>query len=45
MIATSTVDNNNANDLIQKFHGDCDLRGIVSTMEYVYRVKRSTALF
>ena len=39
MIATSTADNNNVSDLIQRFHEDCDLRGMVSTMEYIYRVK------
>jgi len=39
VIATSTADNNNVSDLIQRFHEDCDLRGMVSTMEYIYRVK------
>jgi integrase/recombinase XerD len=39
MIATSTANNSNASDLIQRFHEDCDLRGMVSTMEYIYRVK------
>ena len=39
MIATSTAHNNNASDLIQRFHEDCDLRGMVSTMEYIYRVR------
>jgi integrase/recombinase XerD len=39
MIATSTADNNNAGDLIKRFQEDCDLRGMVSTMEYIYRVK------
>ena len=39
MIVTSAADNNNASDLIQRFHEDCDLRGMVSTMEYIYRVK------
>ena len=43
MIATSTADNNNASDLIQRFHEDCDLRGMVSTMEYIYRVKEYCA--
>ena len=41
MIVTSAADNNNnnASDLIRRFHDDCDLRGMVSTMEYHYRVK------
>ena len=39
MIATSSADNNNASDLIRRFHEDCDLRGMVSTMEYLYRAK------
>lgn len=43
MIVTSTADNNNASDLIQRFHEDCDLRGMVSTMEYIYRVKEYCA--
>jgi integrase/recombinase XerD len=43
VIATSTADNNNASDLIQRFHEDCDLRGMASTMEYIYRVKEYCA--
>lgn len=43
MIATSTADNNNASDLIQRFHEDCDLRGMVSTMDYIYRAKEYCA--
>jgi integrase/recombinase XerD len=39
MIATSGAENHNFNDLVQRFHEDCDLRGMVSTMEYIYRVK------
>ena len=42
-MATSSADNNNASDLIQRFHEDCDLRGMVSTMEYIYRVKEYCA--
>ena len=26
-----------ANDLIQRFYEDCNLRGMVSTMDYIYR--------
>jgi len=43
VIATSTADNNNASDLIQRFHEDCDLRGMVSTMDYIYRAKEYCA--
>jgi len=43
VIAASTGDNNNASDLIQRFHEDCDLRGMVSAMEYIYRVKEYCA--
>ncbi|MRR13902.1 hypothetical protein EG833_00400, partial [archaeon] len=43
MIATSAGGNNNASDLIQRFHEDCELRGMVSTMEYIYRVKKYCA--
>ena len=43
MIATSTADNDNAGDLIKRFQEDCDLRGMVSTMEYIYRVKEYCA--
>ena len=39
MIATSTADNNIESDLIQRFHEDCNLRGMVSTMDYIYRAK------
>ena len=43
MIATSGAENHNVNDLVQRFHEDCDLRGMVSTMEYIYRVKEYCA--
>jgi len=43
MIATSARGNNDASDLIQRFQEDCDLRGMVSTMEYIYRVKEYCA--
>ena len=43
MIATSSGSNNNASDLIKRFQEDCDLRGMVSTMEYIYRVKEYCA--
>ena len=39
MITTSTADNNIESDLIQRFHEDCNLRGMVSTMDYIYRAK------
>jgi len=43
VIAASTADDNNLSDLIQRFQEDCDLRGMVSTMEYIYRVKKYCA--
>jgi integrase/recombinase XerD len=43
MIATSTTDDNNASNLIQRFQEDCELRGMVSTIDYVYRVKEYCA--
>ena len=39
MIATSNADNNNAGDLVQRFEEDCNLRGMVSTVDYIYRAK------
>jgi integrase/recombinase XerD len=39
VIATSTVPNTNANDLVGRFHEDCNLRGMVSVMDYIYRAK------
>jgi len=43
VIATSGAEDHNVNDLVQRFHEDCDLRGMVSTMEYIYRVKEYCA--
>ena len=43
MIATSAATNTNANDLIQRFHEDCNLRGMVSAMDYIYRSKEYCA--
>jgi integrase/recombinase XerD len=31
--------NTNANDLVERFHEDCNLRGMVSVMDYIYRAK------
>lgn len=39
MMATSSKADINANDLIQRFHEDCNLRGMVSVMDYIYRTK------
>ena len=39
MIATSVATSTNANDLVGRFHDDCNLRGMVSTMDYIYRAK------
>ena len=33
----------NSRDLIQRFHDDCRLRGIVSTMDYIYRAREFCA--
>jgi len=33
----------NANDLVARFHEDCNLRGMVSTMDYIYRAKEYSA--
>jgi integrase/recombinase XerD len=33
----------NSRDLIQRFHEDCRLRGIVSTMDYIYRAREFCA--
>ena len=43
MIATSAAKNTNANDLVERFHEDCNLRGMVSTMDYIYRAKEYCA--
>ena len=29
----------NTNNLVGRFHEDCTLRGMVSTMDYIYRAK------
>jgi integrase/recombinase XerD len=39
VIATSSTKSNNANDLIQRFHEDCNLRGMVTAVNYIYRTK------
>ena len=39
MIVTSTATSTNPNDLLDRFHEDCNLRGMVTTMDYVYRTK------
>lgn len=44
MMAVSNTSTNasaagTANDLILRFHEDCSLRGMVSTMDYIYRAK------
>jgi integrase/recombinase XerD len=43
VIATSASSNANANDLVGRFHEDCNLRGMVSTMDYIYRAKEYCA--
>jgi hypothetical protein len=43
VIATSAPTNANANDLVERFHEDCNLRGMVSTMDYIYRAKEYCA--
>jgi len=37
--SASSATNTNANDLVGRFHEDCTLRGMVSTMDYIYRAK------
>jgi integrase/recombinase XerD len=37
VIATSA--STNVNGLVERFHEDCNLRGMVSTMDYIYRAK------
>ena len=39
MIATSGTTNTKANNLVQRFHEDCNLRGMVTAIDYVYRAK------
>ena len=36
-MAAADAKNANINDLVGRFHEDCDLRGMVSTMDYIYR--------
>ena len=43
MIATSVAKSDGANDLVKSFQEDCELRGMVSTMDYVYRAKEFSA--
>ncbi len=38
MIATSIATSTNPNDLLDRFHADCNLRGMVTTMDYIYRM-------
>ena len=35
--------NTKATDLVRRFHEDCNLRGMVSTMDYIYRAKEYCA--
>ena len=39
VIATFAASNTKATNLIERFHEDCNLRGMVSTMDYIYRAK------
>jgi integrase/recombinase XerD len=41
--STATATNTNSNDLVERFHEDCNLRGMVSTMDYIYRAKEYCA--
>ena len=43
VIATSAATNTEATDLVARFHEDCNLRGMVSTMDYIYRAKEYCA--
>jgi integrase/recombinase XerD len=43
VISTSIAENSNAYDLVKRFHEDCDLRGMVSTMDYIYRAREYCA--
>ena len=43
VIATSAATNTNTNDLVERFHEDCNLRGMVSVMDYIYRAKEYSA--
>ena len=35
----------NSRNLIERFHEDCILRGMASTMDYIYRTKEFCAFF
>jgi hypothetical protein len=43
MIAAFVVKSTNTNDLVVRFHEDCNLRGMVSAMDYILE-QRSTVL-
>lgn len=43
MIALSVAQESCSKDLIQRFQEDCELRGMVSTMDYIYRSKEYCA--
>lgn len=43
MIGTPTSTNIDTNHLVQRFHEDCTLRGMVSTMDYIYRANEYCA--
>jgi hypothetical protein len=43
VIATSGKADVNSSDLIQRFHEDCNLRDMISTMDYIYRAKEYCA--
>ena len=39
MITTSDAENGKTNDLVERFEEDCNLRGMVSTVDYICRAK------
>jgi len=39
MMAAFAATNINTNNLVGRFHEDCNLRGMVAVMDYVYRTK------
>jgi integrase/recombinase XerD len=43
VMAASAHTSTNTNDLVGRFHEDCNLRGMVSTMDYIYRAKEYCA--
>ena len=43
MKARTKTKNPNANNLIKRFHEDCNLRGMAYTMDYIYRTKEFCA--